>query len=116
MPILDKFSLKGRVALVTAGAGPQFGSSLSTGLAEAGATVITASRSLAANEKFAESLRAKGYDAHGMEFALGDPASTCRLHDEIIGRFGRLDVLVNSALLRDGYGGSFEEKTPELWI
>ena len=36
MPILDRFSLKGKVALVTAGAGPLFGSSLSEALAEAG--------------------------------------------------------------------------------
>ena len=37
MSILDRFSLKERVALVTAGAGPLFGSSISQALAEAGA-------------------------------------------------------------------------------
>lgn len=115
MNILDRFSLKGRIALVTAGAGTQFGGSLATGLAEAGAMVITASRSLERNLDFAASLRSKGFDAHGMEFTLGDTASTVRLHDEILKRFGRLDVLVNSALLRDGYAGSFEEQTPETW-
>ena len=68
MPILDRFSLRGRVALITAGAGPLFGSSISTGLAEAGATVITASRSLDRNQEFAAGLRAAGHDAVGMEF------------------------------------------------
>ena len=38
MGVLERFSLRGRVALVTGGAGPQFGSSLSEGLAEADAT------------------------------------------------------------------------------
>ena len=53
MGILDRFRLDGRVALVTAGSGPQFGSSLTEGLAEAGATVISASRSLERNQQFA---------------------------------------------------------------
>src|SRR6266705_1641630 len=103
MGVLDRFSLKGRIALVTAGAGPLFGSSISEALAEAGATVITASRSLERNLDFARQLKGQGYDAHGLEFTLGDPESTRRLHDEVIGRFGRLDILVNSALARDGY-------------
>lgn len=116
MGILDQFSLRGRIALVTAGAGPLFGSSISQALAEAGATVLTASRSLAANEQFAESLRAAGHDAHGLQFDLSDSASIRRLHDEVIGRFGRLDILVNSALARDGHVGGLEDQTPEVWM
>ena len=116
MGILDRFSLKGRIALVTAGAGPLFGSSISQALAEAGATVITASRSLPANEQFAASLRAAGYDAHGMQFDLGDPASIRQLHRDVIDRFGRLDILVNSALARDGHRGSFEDQDPEVCL
>ena len=114
MNILDKFSLRGRIALVTAGAGPLFGSSLSEGLAEAGATVITASRSLESNQAFAAELRRRGWDAHGMQLDICDPASIRNLHDEILKRFGKLDVLVNSALARDGHaGGGFEEQTSE---
>lgn len=116
MGILDRFSLQGRVALVTAGAGPLFGSSISQALAEAGATVITASRSLEANEQFASALRAAGHDAHGLQFNLSDPASIRALHDEVLRRFGRLDVLVNSALARDGHVGRLEDQTPETWL
>jgi len=115
MPILDRFSLRGKIVLVTAGAGPLFGSSLSEALAEAGATVITASRSRQRNEEFAAGLREKGYDAVGMEFELGDANSARELHREVIQRFGRLDVLVNSALMRDTYGGRFEDQTFEQW-
>jgi NAD(P)-dependent dehydrogenase (short-subunit alcohol dehydrogenase family) len=115
MPILDRFSLKGKISLVTAGAGPLFGSSLSEALAEAGAKVITASRSLERNEEFAAGLRDKGYDAVGMAFELGNEKSAKKLHDDLIARFGRLDVLVNSALMRDTYGGKYEDQTFEQW-
>jgi NAD(P)-dependent dehydrogenase (short-subunit alcohol dehydrogenase family) len=113
MSILDSFSLKGRIALVTAGAGPLFGSSISEALAEAGATLITASRSLETNREFAEKMRANGFDAHGMAFDIADAQSIARLHDEIIHRFGRLDILVNSA--RPGVGGGMETQTATDW-
>ncbi|MCX6625924.1 MAG: SDR family oxidoreductase [Acidobacteria bacterium] len=114
MGILDQFSLKGRIALITAGAGPLFGSSITEGLAEAGATVITASRSLERNVEFAASLRAQGYDAHGMAFDVVDPDSITALHDQVLTQFGRLDILVNSALAR--VGGGFETQTYEDWM
>ena len=113
MGILDRFSLKGRVALVTAGAGPQFGSSLSEGLAEAGATVITASRSLERNQKFAEQLCSRGGDAHGLALDISDAASIVDLREKVLAQFGRLDILVNSALARDGHVGEFEEQSAE---
>ncbi|MFO0948535.1 MAG: SDR family oxidoreductase [Planctomycetota bacterium] len=115
MGVLDRFSLRDRVALVTAGAGRLFGSSISRALAEAGATVITASRSHVGNLAFAEELREQGLDVHGLSVDIADHDSIRRLHREVIDRFGRLDVLVNSALTRDGHGGGFEDQTPETW-
>jgi NAD(P)-dependent dehydrogenase (short-subunit alcohol dehydrogenase family) len=115
MTILDRFRLNGRVALVTAGAGPLFGQSISEALAEAGATLITASRNLERNREFAEALKGRGCDAHAMQLDIEDIASIDRLHDEVLSRFGHLDVLVNSALARDGHAGGFEEQTPEIW-
>ncbi|MGE0605699.1 MAG: SDR family oxidoreductase [Pirellulales bacterium] len=115
MSVLDRFSLKGRVALVTAGAGPLFGSSISRGLAEAGAKVITASRSLERNEEFAAGLREAGHDAVGMQFDLSTPDSIRELQAKVQERFCRLDVLVNSALTRDGHAGGQEEQSPDTW-
>ncbi len=113
MSVLEKFSLANRVALVTGGAGPQFGSSISEALAEAGATVISASRSLERNQEFVAKLRAQGYDATAMQVDISAPSSIEALHGSVIGRFGRLDVLVNSAVA--GRGGGFEDQTPEDW-
>ena len=102
MGILDRFKLDGRVALVTAGSGPQFGSSLTEGLAEAGATVISASRSLERNEEFAAGLRERGHDVHAAQVDITDVDSINALRDRVLADHGRLDVLVNSALARDG--------------
>ena len=114
MGVLDRFSLKGKVALVTAGAGPLFGSSISHALAEAGATLITASRSLERNLEFAQQLQSAGFDAHGMELDITRPESIEGLRDTMLARFGRVDILVNNALAR--VGGSFETQTAEEWM
>jgi NAD(P)-dependent dehydrogenase (short-subunit alcohol dehydrogenase family) len=115
MSILERFSLRGRIALVTAGAGPQFGQSISEGLVEAGATLISASRSLERNESFAEGLRQRGYDAHALQVDITQMESIQRLHDRVIERFGRLDVLVNSARAVLNKSGGFEDETPDDW-
>jgi NAD(P)-dependent dehydrogenase (short-subunit alcohol dehydrogenase family) len=115
MAILDRFSLAGRTALVTAGSGPLFGSSITSGLAEAGATVLVASRSLERNERFAAELSERGHEAHAFELDICQPDSIRRLHAQVMDRFGRLDVLVNSALARDGHKGGLADQTPETW-
>jgi len=114
MGVLDKFSLKDRIALVTGGSGPLFGSSISEALAEAGATVITASRSEERNQDFAGKLREQGYDAHGAQVDIADPDAISALHEWAISTFGRVDVLVNSAVM--GRAGGFEEQTAEAWV
>lgn len=114
MGVLDRFSLKGRIALVTAGAGPQFGSSISYALAEAGATVVTASRSLKTNLDFAETLRQRGFQAAGMALDIRDPDSISQLRDDILARFERLDILVNNA--RAVAEGGFDVEGPNDWL
>ena len=113
MGILDEFSLKGRIALVSGGAGPLFGSSITEALAEAGATVVTASRSLERNEALAARLVAQGGDARPMELDITDLDSVQRLKDRVMDELGRVDILVNSAVV--GRGGGFDEQTPEYW-
>jgi NAD(P)-dependent dehydrogenase (short-subunit alcohol dehydrogenase family) len=116
MPILERFSLKHKVALVTAGAGPLMGSSCSVALAEAGATVITASRSLERNKKYADDLRTRGLDVHGMEFDICDCDSIETLHDDFVARFGIPDILVNNAIARPSGVGTIEEVLPETLL
>lgn len=95
----ELFRLDGRVAIVTGGRG-LYGAGISEGLCEMGATVIVASRNGEKCEKFAAELRAKGHKAHGVTLDLSDDASIARCVDEVIARFGKIDILVNNAVDR----------------
>ena len=99
MNVLDMFKLNGKVALVTGGYG-LYGSQITEALAEAGATVITASRSLEKNEKYAEELRARGLEVYGESYDQTDEKSILDLLDRLVSRFGHVDILVNNSVLR----------------
>ncbi|MBT8478833.1 MAG: SDR family oxidoreductase [Gemmatimonadetes bacterium] len=86
--------LTGKTVLVT-GASRGIGRSLAEGLAGAGATVaVHFNQSHAAGGALAETL---GHDARAFQADLAEPESCERLFDEVIGAYGRLDVLVNNA-------------------
>ena len=95
--IRELFSLQGRVALVTGGAG-RYGQQISTALAEAGATVIVASRGAEKCEAFAAHLRSDGFDAEGLALDLTKEESVEDLASQVESRWGKLDVLVNNAV------------------
>jgi len=99
MKVLDSFSLKGKVALLTGGAG-LYGRQIAEALAEAGATTYLASRNMAELEKVAAALRSEGGDVTALPLDLEDEPSIQTLVAEIVRRSGRLDVLVNNAVTR----------------
>ncbi len=98
--VLDMFRLDGKVALVTAGAG-NYGRQMTLALLQAGADVWVASRSLEKNERFAEELRAEGYEKiHAAAYDQADEKSIFALRDKIMAEHGRFDVLVNNSVYR----------------
>ncbi|MCM8762293.1 MAG: SDR family oxidoreductase [Candidatus Omnitrophica bacterium] len=99
MGILEKFSLKGKIAIVTGGAG-LYGRCIVEGLAEAGAYVYIASRNVRNCNKLAEELKDKGYSVSGAELDQTDTESIIRLKDRVIAEQGKIDILVNNAVLR----------------
>lgn len=107
------FSLEGKVAIVTGGAG-FFGVPISTALAEAGALVIIASRDIEKCRQLAESIRAKGWQAEGMALNLENENSIAAFVKEVKQRFGRIDVLVNNAVSREGFA-NLEDIDVESW-
>ncbi|MBV9278702.1 MAG: SDR family oxidoreductase [Chloroflexi bacterium] len=95
--VLDLFRLDGQVAVVTGGSG-NLGSALCSGLAEAGATVVVSSRHLDACVEVARRIQTQGGKSVGLRLDLADDASIEALHDAVLNRFGRVDVLVNNAV------------------
>jgi NAD(P)-dependent dehydrogenase (short-subunit alcohol dehydrogenase family) len=95
--IARRFDLSGRVALVT-GASRGIGRSLALGLAEAGADIAVhyATRDSEANT-VAESVRGMGRRSDIFAGDLAEKESAARLVEQVISRFGRLDVLVLNA-------------------
>jgi len=108
MAVLDTFSLKGKVALATGGAG-MYGRQIVTALAEAGAVTWTASRNLPALERFVASLRSRGLEAYAAAFDQAEERSIRELRDRILGESGGVDVLVNNAVSRPMLKGYADE-------
>lgn len=99
MGILEKFSLKGKVAIVTGGAG-LYGKGIVEGLAEAGAYVYVASRNVENCNMLADELRKKGYSVSGAELDQADTESIKQLRNRVIDEQGKIDILINNAVLR----------------
>lgn len=99
MSILDLFSLKNKVAVVTGGAG-LYGRQIVAALAEAGAQTYMASRNVAALEPLAQEHRVAGRDVTALPLDQGDEESILALRAEVLRRSGRVDILVNNAVLR----------------
>lgn len=104
MTVLDTFSLDGKVALVTGGAG-LYGRQIVAALAEAGAKTFIAARGLDKLEAVAADERSHGRDVTALSLDLSSDESIEALHRTIIERAGRCDVLVNNAVTRSALDG-----------
>lgn len=102
----ELFGLKGQVAIVTGGAG-KLGSPMCDVLAEAGAHVVVAARNFERCEAKAAVLSASGPEAMAVACDATSPAAVSAMVAKVLGRFGRIDVMVNNAY--SGRAGSFEE-------
>lgn len=105
------FSLKGKAALITGGAGG-IASGLARGFAAAGARIILADRNEAVHQRVRE-FREAGADAHALVFDVTDADQCAGAIQEAIARCGALDILVNNAgvIVRT----PFLELTKEEW-
>jgi NAD(P)-dependent dehydrogenase (short-subunit alcohol dehydrogenase family) len=110
MHVKELLSLKDKIILVTGGAG-LYGRCIVEGLAEAGGTVITASRNLVAGEKVAQEFCDREMDVQVMRVDQADHESVMTLKGQILDKFGRLDVFVNNAVSRpmEGYNAPIEQ-------
>jgi NAD(P)-dependent dehydrogenase (short-subunit alcohol dehydrogenase family) len=103
MSFLDSFSLTGKVALLTGGAG-LYGRQILRGLAEAGARTYIASRNLEALEAVAAEHRRLGHDVRSLRLDQADETSIAAVRERIVAESGGLHVLVNNAVARPTRG------------
>jgi gluconate 5-dehydrogenase len=93
---LDRFSLAGKVALIT-GSTRGLGLEIARGLASVGAAVGINGRDRERVDEIAKSIP----NAFAAPFDLTDLAGAREALDAIVARHGRLDCLVNNAAVRD---------------
>jgi NAD(P)-dependent dehydrogenase (short-subunit alcohol dehydrogenase family) len=97
MTVLDRFRLEGRRALVTGGA-RGLGRTMAQALAEVGAEVAVASRTLEDCRAAAEEIsRATGNRCAAFAVDLNRSEEIARLVQEVESGFGTVDILVNNA-------------------
>ncbi len=99
MNILDRFSLRDRVVVLTGGSG-LYGRQLTSAIAEAGAKLVIASRNLSKLQQVAADERQRGYTVVCEAFDQGDEKSVLDLRDRILKTFGQIDGLVNNSVIR----------------
>jgi NAD(P)-dependent dehydrogenase (short-subunit alcohol dehydrogenase family) len=97
MNVLDSFKLDGRVALITGGAGG-LGQVIATALAQAGANIALASRSLASCEATAiEIASSTGRKTKAFAADVTSSSDVARLVKDVEGSLGPIDILFNNA-------------------
>ncbi|MBL7502480.1 SDR family NAD(P)-dependent oxidoreductase, partial [Frankia sp. CNm7] len=92
----DRFSLEGRVAVVTGG-GTGIGRGSALALAEYGADVVLSARRAEPLESTAKEIEALGRRALALPADVTKPEECQRIVDGTLAEFGRLDILVNCA-------------------
>jgi len=100
--ILEMFSLEGKTAVITGGAGV-LGFAIARGLGKAGAKIALCD--IVNAEKVVQELKSEGIEAKGYYLDVMDIKKIKICRDEIMKDFGKVDILLNAA------GGNTKEAT-----
>jgi len=120
-----KFDLKEKVAMVTGG-GRGIGRAIALGLAEAGAAVVVAGRTVKEIESVAEEIRARKGKALAVGTDLTVNEQLEKMVAAVLQAFGRIDILINNAarsflrslldLREDGWDKIFNTNVKAVWL
>lgn len=118
-----RFDLSDRVAIITGGAG-LLGSRYAEVLSQAGAYVVAADiAGDRARDLMVHISDETGVQALGLELDVSQPDSVRAMVEEVLEKFGRIDILVNNAAIdpkfdreqQDQHGNTFEAFPFEAW-
>jgi NAD(P)-dependent dehydrogenase (short-subunit alcohol dehydrogenase family) len=96
MTVLDRFSLDGKVALVT-GASSGLGVAIAQCLAEAGADVVLGARRVDRLQETRTLVEATGRRALTVQTDVADPEQCTAMVAAAVAEFGKVNVLINNA-------------------
>ncbi|MET4635323.1 SDR family NAD(P)-dependent oxidoreductase [Kaistia defluvii] len=96
MSILDKFSMRGKVSVVTGG-NRGIGKAIAVGLAEAGSSIVIAARDEAKSEETLAELKKLGVPAIAVKTDVANRDDLEAMVETVAKELGPIDVLVNNA-------------------
>src|SRR5258706_11844250 len=96
MPFEQSAALKDRIVVIT-GAARGMGEAYARAFAKAGAKLVATDRSWKGAEAFAQEL---GKDVFMLDMDVTDGAQIDRAFEQVMQRFGTVDVLINNAAMR----------------
>ena len=94
--IPNEYSIEGKVAIVT-GASKGIGKSIALTLAEAGANVTVAARTVKQIEETADGIRQLGQKALAVPTDVTKADQVKRVVEQTVSQFGKIDIMVNNA-------------------
>ena len=111
--VLDRFRLDGKVALITGG-GQGLGKTMATALAQVGADVVLAGRTLARCDEAASAIAGStGRRSVGVQCDVTVASDVERMFEKVEADFGRVDILINNA--GNNIRGSVDQLTEHDW-
>jgi len=110
---LEQFSLAGKVAIVT-GASRGIGAAIAQAFAQAGASVVLASRKQEGVAAIAETITQAGGKALPVAAHMGVPEAITRLVQATVDTYGGVDIVVNNAATNP-YFGALLDSAESVW-